>query len=314
MKIVFCTNDLEYSGPSLYLFDLVAGMKKRNVVQPILYTMRDGPLREKYEALDIPISNYLDWKFDRLYLNGVFNYHLIERAKVKGVPSFWAIHESQPNLHYPEQKQLIHLLKCLQMPRAVIFQSHCTANVYGKFAPGHNFEIAPGAVQIATGPNRSVARKTIKVADELVVLTVGTVAKHKGQDDIPACLHHLFRPIRWFVIGKQSHTISADPRIVMIAQASPEELTTYYKAADLYVCTSRVESYPRTILEALGHGLPIVTTPVYGIKEQVKGNFYTPGDAADLAAKIEDYQRPVEKMQHWSFEEMLDRYYSIISG
>ena len=55
----------------------------------------------------------------------------------------------------------------------------------------------------------------------------------------------------------------------------------YYSAADIFVCSSRLESYPRVILEAMAAGLPIVTTPVFGITEQVKEGvnafLYKPG-------------------------------------
>ena len=67
----------------------------------------------------------------------------------------------------------------------------------------------------------------------------------------------------------------------------------YYSAADIFVCSSRLESYPRVILEAMAAGLPIVTTPVFGITEQVKEGvnavLYEPGDThrlADLIAEL----------------------------
>jgi glycosyltransferase involved in cell wall biosynthesis len=77
-------------------------------------------------------------------------------------------------------------------------------------------------------------------------------------------------------------------RIEVIAETA--EVAPYYAAADLFVCTSRVESYPRVILEAMAAGLPIITTPVHGITEQVREEinalFYQPGDAAQLAAQV----------------------------
>ncbi len=64
----------------------------------------------------------------------------------------------------------------------------------------------------------------------------------------------------------------------------------YYQAADIFVCTSRIESYPRVILEAMAYNLPIVTTPVFGIVEQVKpginGLFYTPNKPEELASQL----------------------------
>jgi len=65
----------------------------------------------------------------------------------------------------------------------------------------------------------------------------------------------------------------------------------YYAASDVFVLSSRVESYPRVILEAMAAGLPIITTPVYGIAEQVRENVnalcYAPGDVQALADHLE---------------------------
>ena len=68
------------------------------------------------------------------------------------------------------------------------------------------------------------------------------------------------------------------------------EVAQYFIAADIFICTSRVESYPRVILEAMAWGLPIITTPVFGIREQVRENvngiFYEPAHVEALAAAI----------------------------
>ena len=64
----------------------------------------------------------------------------------------------------------------------------------------------------------------------------------------------------------------------------------FYSVADVFVCTSRVESFPRVVLEAMAYDLPIVTTPVYGIAEQVREGvnalFYSPGDDLGLAERL----------------------------
>jgi glycosyltransferase involved in cell wall biosynthesis len=73
-------------------------------------------------------------------------------------------------------------------------------------------------------------------------------------------------------------------RITIIPET--RDVGRYYAAADLFVCTSRIESYPRVILEAMAAGLPIVTTPVFGIAEQVQRGVnaltFDPGDAEAL--------------------------------
>ncbi len=68
------------------------------------------------------------------------------------------------------------------------------------------------------------------------------------------------------------------------------ETSAYWQAADVFCCTSRVESYPLVILEAMAAGLPIITTPVFGIAEQVRPRvnalIYQPGDIPGLARHL----------------------------
>jgi glycosyltransferase involved in cell wall biosynthesis len=64
----------------------------------------------------------------------------------------------------------------------------------------------------------------------------------------------------------------------------------YYGAADLYVCSSYEESFPRVVLEAMGFGLPILGTRVHGIPEMARDGreamLVPSGDSAALAAGL----------------------------
>jgi glycosyltransferase involved in cell wall biosynthesis len=65
------------------------------------------------------------------------------------------------------------------------------------------------------------------------------------------------------------------------------ETATYWRAADVFCCTSRIESYPHVTQEAMAAGLPLLTTPVFGLAEQVRESInaltYQPGDVRALA-------------------------------
>jgi O-antigen biosynthesis protein len=103
-----------------------------------------------------------------------------------------------------------------------------------------------------------------------------------------------------------------------------ESVNRYYRIADIFFCGSRVESYPRVILEAEDAGLPIITTPISGIPEQVRDGvnafFYQPGEIATLAEKLqhlvedEGARRQAGAMSKevlaslTTYDEMLDRY------
>lgn len=312
MRILFCSNEMRLTGAPLILFDIINGLKNRGIIEPTVYCTSDGPLKSRFESIGVPVVSHIDWKnMDLLFLNTVINYRLIQNAATKNIPSIWAIHESQPNLYYPDQKQLIELLKTLQSPKKVIFQSHCTANVYGKYSPGKNFTVIPGSIQLPSLPTREESRSKLGLSNELCVLTIGTIEKRKGQEDIAAALSNTSRAVRWFVIGRSVDEIPIDPRMVIVDPI--DDVWTYYRAADVYVCTSRVESYPRTILEAVACNLPIVTTPVYGIKEQVNGIFYKPGETQDLWEKIDKHEK-INQPNHWNLDQMIKSYETLLLG
>ena len=69
-----------------------------------------------------------------------------------------------------------------------------------------------------------------------------------------------------------------------------DQIVKYYYAADVMLLTSRLESFPKVIQEAMFFELPIITTPVNGISEQVRDEvsaiFYSPGNTKELADKI----------------------------
>ena len=108
--------------------------------------------------------------------------------------------------------------------------------------------------------------------------------------------------MRCFIVGDRASSYSVElhrladalpagirERVTIVAET--HEIARYYQAADVFVCTSRIESFPRVVLEAMAYGLPIVSTRVFGIAEQVAENvnalLYEPGDVAKLAAHLQ---------------------------
>ncbi len=83
-----------------------------------------------------------------------------------------------------------------------------------------------------------------------------------------------------------------------------ERMLLYYQAADLYIHAAKEDTFPRTILEALACGLPVVATAVGGIPEQIKdgvtGFLVPPKDAEAMAYRIEKLLEDGDLRQNFS--------------
>src|SRR5262249_29401545 len=147
--------------------------------------------------------------------------------------------------------------------------------------------------------SRSRARRELKLEPrEICVLLLGTVCERKGQHDLlgayTALPDQVAARMKCYVVGARDE-VEYSRKLQELAESLPEargdrfvvipetgETGVYWRAADIFCCTSRVESYPLVILEAMAAGLSIVTTPVFGIAEQVRPGvnalIYQPGD------------------------------------
>jgi len=75
-----------------------------------------------------------------------------------------------------------------------------------------------------------------------------------------------------------------------IGKINQEELTNYYHAANIYVSSSKHESFGKVLIEAMAAGLPVVATETTGSKEIIsdkENGFLVPiGDSEAIARKI----------------------------
>ena len=252
---------------------------------------------------------------DVVYGNTLQTFYAIDAARRIGLPSIWNPRESEPwqdyFRQYPEPVAA-RALACYAYPYRIVFVAHATAAGSTALDTRHNFTVIHNGldrrrlVAAAKGIDRDEARRALGVEPgEIVLLLLGTVCERKGQHDLAQALPLVPRAdalrTRTFFVGDREseyqralHTLvgklSDERRARVTLVPETADVAQYFMAADIFVCTSRVESYPRVILEAMAWGLPIVTTPVFGIREQVRddvnGIFYEPGDVDALAAAI----------------------------
>lgn len=352
VRALMCAHNLRLEGAPLAQLELARGLKRRGIVDPVICSPEDGPLRRQYEAEGIPVRLFGFFPPDLImtrqgyqnainrfaefiksqgvqvvYANTVAAFVAIEAAAAANLPAVWNIRESD----LPESHFSIHGEYAVERgfaafgyPYRVIFVSNASLYEYEGLNTQHNFTTIHDALEPDGFPklikqlDRRASRALIGASEEdIVLITVGTICEKKGQLDILDAFSAMNKGIRkkvlWYLIGnsnpdylsrieKAIARLSPEFRSRIQIAAETQDVYRYYSAADIYVCCSRSESYPRVLLEAMSAGLPIVTTPVHGIKEEVRHGynafFYDSGDYQTLAGFVESLARdPVLRNQ-----------------
>jgi len=134
------------------------------------------------------------------------------------------------------------------------------------------------------------------------LLTVGAMYEAKGYDYLLEAVAILARERRDFtldVVGDGAdllpqyeelrERLGVERLVSFLGLRPKEEVAARMRAADLFVITSRYDSNPCVLIEALGSGVPAVGTAVGGIPEMIRngsGLLARPHDPADIARQI----------------------------
>lgn len=267
------------------------------------------------ETLDRLATCINQFRPDIIFGNTVLAFWAVAVAQHMGVPSVWAIHESEdPFIHLQCLDSQIRdqLSSILQSASRVIFVATATAEVFRSVGDGRNFAVIHNGlfpespVFEADQLSKEKCRSKLGIQlGEVSLLMVASVFERKGQLDLCKAMSLLpadvYTKVRCDFVGDRPGTeysqelhryvdaLPNDVRTRIRLFRETKEVASHYRAADVFVLCSRMESYPFVILEAMMMGLPIITTPVFGIREQLDDTcalFYEPGDINKLANHI----------------------------
>lgn len=254
---------------------------------------------------------------DVVIANTLATFWAITAACNAGIPAVWCQHESEPwQNYYDYLSPALRPYAYASFARAyrVTYVADATRQAWKDVETRANFQVIPYAIpperlSHETGQwERETARKQLGIeADQLALVLVGTLCRRKNQQDLIEAFMKLPEAIqnrlKVFIVGAEGEPEYAKKLKASLNQL-PEETrnkvvftgpvngaSQYFSAGDLFFCTSLIESAPRVIIEAMAFGLPIVTTPVFGIPEIVRENinavFYNPGDTNRLTEIIQ---------------------------
>lgn len=167
-----------------------------------------------------------------------------------------------------------------------------------KLDPGYDFRLVPNGVELA----RFVPVERIKNPN-VKILFIGRLIARKGFQYVVQALPRIQElckiPFEVEVVGTGAMRTNLDgmatelgvSHIIKYVGTVPyDQLHKSYQGADIFVLTSESEGMPAVTLEAMGCGLPIVTTNVPGNQEIVRegenGYLVNVGDTEKLAQSL----------------------------
>jgi glycosyltransferase involved in cell wall biosynthesis len=299
--------------------------------------------REYETALASAAERLAEHRPDVVIANTLTMFPLVHAAAAASIPAVWIIHESYSRevlerLFPPFARRRVE--RAFALAARVIPASHDTAKLFEHLNTRGNVRVLHNGLDAK--PFDDFIRRTPKpVNAKRVFISVGTVCERKGQHTLVEAAAILARTRRDFIcklVGLRDGLPYADyvkqlvlrRKVQDVVELVPEtdEVWRLYRGADAFVCTSHIETFSRAVLEAEAFSLPILSTPVHGVSEQVfwGANALQFGfhDAAGLAkhmqALLDDPAR-LDRMSresraafdnHLSADEMLDRYTSVI--
>jgi glycosyltransferase involved in cell wall biosynthesis len=180
----------------------------------------------------------------------------------------WLVHESDYGLNLALSNPSV--MEALRKADRVVFPSHATRALYRSFARGNHFSI-PCGVELPAGEPPLVRHPSTR----LQLLHVGSLERRKGPDLLVKAflqlepelqreveLHFLGRVLDRALYLQLVESTARFPNVHWLGEVSHEETRRWMQRCDAFVCTSRDETGPLVVMEAMAVGKPILTTPV----------------------------------------------------
>jgi D-inositol-3-phosphate glycosyltransferase len=215
-----------------------------------------------------------------------------------GTPFVWAIHESFEisdwiGLNFGAGGLPAYVRRrmesALGAAHQLIFEARATSELFARFGKTVQRTVVPYGVDtaaittFASDFDRAGARRKHNVPeDATVLLAVGIFEERKSQ----ACIVEAFLEVaavhpkaRLILVGDHPceysdaiHRMIGDTDVgnrISLQPITPD-IWEWYALSDLLVSASDIESLPRSMLECMAFGVPVISTDVFGVPELVE--------------------------------------------
>ena len=274
---------------------------------------------EEFNTALAPATAAIRWAdTDLVIANTMVSFWAIHAARQAGKPSLLYVHESSPVRRFFEMDYAPGLFPMIEdafrLATRVVFTADSSRRVFQHLGDRGNFSLLPSWVDAgridafaAAHQSADLRRKHGLDPDAVLVVNIGSVCERKGQHVFIRAVELLKtelgvlypgRKIQFVMVGARPGLFLeilqeeiARLRLEGLAVFAPEtgEIFDYYQLADIFVCTSFEESFPRVLLESAVFRRLIVSTNVNGIAEMIGPDeawLIPPGDRYRLAEAL----------------------------
>lgn len=255
---------------------------------------------------------------DLVIANTMVSFWAVLAAHRAGKPAMLYVHESAPVRRFFAPTLAPDILPFVEtafhVASRVVFTATSTWTVHQGLGHKGNFALLPSWVdvdridQFAAAHDRAALRRKHGLDPGAVLLVnIGSVCERKGQHVFIQAADLLREELQFTYPDRKIQFIMVGARPGLYLQSLEEEIqrrglddTTrflpetgdifdFYHLADIFVCTSFEESFPRVLLESAAFRRPIVSTDVNGIAEMLSPEdawMVPPGDRYQLATAL----------------------------
>lgn len=281
-------------------------------------TLRSAGPAEFHAAL-ANATGALPWpEVDLVIANTMVSFWAVHAAKQTGKPSLLYVHESAAIRRFFEPllaPKLFPLVEeAFRVATRVVFTAESTRTVHAYLGSHGNFTLLPSWVDVgridafaAANAPAALRRKHGLDPEAVLMVNIGSVCERKGQHVFIQAIDLLKSELGFTYPGRKIQFVMVGARPGLYLQTLQEEITRlglnelalfapetgeifdFYQLADVFVCTSFEESFPRVLLESAAFRRPIVSTNVNGIAEMLAPDeawFTPPGDRYRLAEAL----------------------------
>mgnify|MGYP000478990618 CR=1 FL=1 len=291
MNILLISHDLRLGGASVLLYHVAVFLRRAGYYVTVASPTADT-LKAELERAGVPVviepaflsdpQQVQPWigTFDLVVANTLLNWASVNAAASAGRPVMWMIHEPaewlKTLLQWPEEAA-----QAFRRANAIVYSARNILWAYKAFAEQGWHTTACYGIPDPLIEAEGIPSPCRREEGKLYLAHVGTIEPRKAPDILLHSLKQLPAPlleqIEVYFVGYPVYPAYLQvlkdmaqgyAGIHFVGEGNPRDSLGYIKEADILVSTSRQETGPLVVLEAMGLGKTVITTRV-GMMEEV---------------------------------------------